>query len=75
MIRKVPPCLEGLVSYAAGHLATDESNGILIPEAVSAASSVSGERFFPNPNPSERFFVLVLIEGCKPGVGTTPGSR
>ena len=43
MIRKVPPCLESLVPYAAGHLATDESNEILIPEAVSATSSVSGE--------------------------------
>jgi len=45
MIRKVPPCLESLVPYAVGHLATDESNEILVPEAVSAASSVSGERF------------------------------
>ena len=34
MIRKVPPCLEGLVPYTVGHLATDESNEILIPEAV-----------------------------------------
>ena len=45
MIRKDPPCLEGLVPYAAGHLATDESNERLIPEAVSATSSVTGERF------------------------------
>jgi len=45
MIRKVLPCLESLVPYAFGHLATDESNEILIPEAVSATSSVSGERF------------------------------
>jgi hypothetical protein len=45
MIRKVLPCLESLVPYAVGHLAMGESNEILIPEAVSATSSVSGERF------------------------------
>jgi len=45
MIRKIPPCLKSLVPYVVGHLAAHESDEILVPEAVSTTSSVSGERF------------------------------
>ena len=59
MIRKAPPRLESLVPYAVGHLATHESDEILVPEAVSTTSSVSGERFENVACVGKLFFVFV----------------